>query len=271
MSEFKYDNQFIKASIRSSIDLLDRVFEQYKQQYIRDKVFPIFIMNTGDEVFMSNMTDIGEAKTELYDRLPRMVLSVKDLSIDTDQLTKPGNKTRIGAKVNDELKMGWTSARRIPLSLIIQTKTFFSTLNEYLEFIEYYITIIANYSLSFSFYHNNVLFQGLIKQVFDYENDTNYDLSFDSATRNKSIEMRFEIDIQMPAYNIYPVENLNSNDLGWEPGIIFDENIGAEDNDGSCNGDADSGGMKTLIHNMFVNSKDEQGFVSRTIIPKEDV
>lgn len=264
-SNINYKHDFLKTSLRATIATFDNMFSEFSNRYTEDKKFPIYILNTGDEVFLSNLTDTSKEGNTYYEKIPRMVISLGDFNVDVTQLTSP-TTINVMAKKDGINQMGKTIATRVPLNIVLKSKIQFSKIDEYLEFLEYFLCIMYSYSIYFNYSHGTVVYTGFIKPIYDYDLNTNFNMGFDSDSRNKTLSINWSLDVQMPALNIYNVKGLPNNELEYEPNIFFEDDYDINSkNDGTCGSGKENVNDKWL-HRMFVNSHDKKGFVSQNEI-----
>lgn len=274
---FKHD--FLRSSMTGFIATLDNLFENY-QKHINNDKFPIFIVNTGDEVYLSNMSNMGSSGKEHYDYVPRMAMSFSSISIQSDQYTAPGVIGRINVKnkSNSLTVSGLTHLRRIPITIQLGTEVVFSKIHEVLSFVEYYVSAVSHTSLAFEFIHNGIVHQAAFEQLTDFDKDTNFSLGFAGDKREHRLPLSFVLNVQMPAYNLYKAKGFNYIE---DPGVFIDTDVVSITNDdetisacNNCNNcktckDEQSGrGMIKIIHNMHSNNTSTKGIVSTTIIEK---
>ena len=276
---FKHD--FIRTSLTAFIGSLDNLFAEYAKQHLSNNVFPIFINNSGDEVYLSNMTAIGEKEKEHYNHTPRLSMVISGISAQPDQLTATGITGRIqvanenGYKVN-----GLTHLRRIPLKVILRGEAVFSKVHELFTFIEYYFSATSHTALGYEYLHAGSVHEGVWQNIWDFDQEINTNLSFDGDKRGIKLPLIFEIECQLPAYNLYRAKGFNYIE---EPGIYVNSsgngsmipdpndpvppcgNCGTCD---TCGNPEGNNGMMKIIHHIHMSDPSPAGILSTTIIDK---
>jgi hypothetical protein len=169
--------------------------------------FPVMIMNTGDETFLSNMLDedspLSVSEPKLYQRVPRMVCNPLGIDISTDQLS--AKKTY--GKMVDISNLGYktkkaTNVRRIPLTTVISSKVYFSNIFQYLQFVEILLmTAFKENTYNFVYVGNTQV--GSYSFTTSFEGVPNLSLSHDSEKRWREMELSFTLGLQYPAYDYY--------------------------------------------------------------------
>lgn len=278
---FKHD--FIKTALTGVIASFDEVFKPYLT-HLNNDVFPIFINNTGDEVYLSNMHNIGKGGVEHYEHVPRMSMALGGFNVQADQLTAPANIAFLQVEKSGMKRDAMSHLRRIPIVTILRAELVFSKVHEVLTFIEYYLSVLSHSAITFDIVHGGTVHQIAVNTVFDFEKEINTALSFSADKRGITLPMNFEVEMQFPAYNLYKPETLNFFE---EPGVILTDNTAAsnsrifgndedipncsDDSCGDCKSckDKRSGrGMIKIIHNTHINNPKPAGKVSTQIITK---
>lgn len=272
---FSFEHTFFRTSIIGFIDALDRLFEPYAKQHLKNnQKFPIFINSVGDEVYMSNLTSIGEKQVELYDYNPRMSLSFGGISIEQDQLTAFAvvGRTQVKNASNQKIDV-LTHLRRMPIKLLLKAEIVFHKLSEMLEFIEYYLHATSHLGMGFEFMHAGCVHQATFGYAWEMDPSINFGLEFSSEKREVRVPITFEVNVQFPAHNFYESKGFTYYE---QPGVFNEysntsrnansSNHHSDDND--CNGDDFAGAIK-WVHKLHVNNTSDAGIVSVTTVPKD--
>lgn len=267
------------------IDALDRLFEPYAMQHLKNnQKFPIFINSTGDETYMSNLTSIGEKKVELYDYNPRMSMSFGGISIEQDQLTAFGVTGRTQVQADGKPLQVLTHLRRIPAKLVLKAEVVFHKLSEMLTFLEYYLHATSHLGMGFEFMHAGTVHTAAFGYAWDIDPSINFGLEFSSEKREIRVPLTFELNVQFPAHNFYQSEGFTYYE---QPGIYNEfstsgssgsgNGSGSNANDnGQCGNDGndlnDPNNKRSpikWIHRLHVNDTSERGIVSITTVPRD--
>lgn len=273
--DFYIEHNFIKVGLTSFLKSMDNLFEGYKA-HINNDSFPILIMNSGDDVFLSNLNDNGKNKTEHYSLVPRMSLSVGGVTIDIENLSKKANPARIKLfdKQTNKLVSGTTHMRRIPIKITLPVSVVFSKLHEFLTWVEYYMSATSHTTHVFKFGYAGTVHQGVANFIWEYNSEANFEFMFGSDKKERKLPLIIEVEMQFPAFNLYEAKGFNYIE---NVGVVLND---SNDGDGNCDscGSKDCStcgdplgvmGMNKIIHNMHVNDESPRGIVSTTIIEKK--
>lgn len=241
----KLKHHFFIIAGKAWISYLDKIFNPFAS-YI-SAPFPISIRNTGDELFLTNMHESATTtSTELYNRIPRMDIDVKGISLLGDQLTNPINMGHMN--IIDSQNYNTTrvhEVRRLPVEWTFSTSIKFNDIVEYLVFVDILLTV-SFHDHSFSFWYLGQKYEASFYMPTDFESEANLQLGWDTEKRHRVLDIVFAIQLQFPAYNFY--------------------NVG-QPNDNTWQGFGKTETMNQLIHNLHLNDTSEEGIVSTTIIP----
>lgn len=245
---FKHDF-FVQAGT-AFVGYLDRLLKVPMKTAIPTiKEFPIFIKNTGDEVFLSNMQESSSKKdvSTLYTFVPRMSLEVQGINMQSGQLTNPHELGAFSATAaNSEFKSNFVAnVRRIPIEWTFNSELVFNNVLEYLAFIEIFLTV-SHLNHYFTFYHAGTEYSGTFFLQEDLDTSVNLSLQFDADKRTRKMPLVFTLQLQFPAFNIYSRDSWNKYQ-----GQVLNSN--------------DT--MQHLIHNMHVNDTSAEGIVSTIGVP----
>lgn len=279
-NKYYLKHNFIEKALTAHVSILDSIFKNYIP-LLNNKKFPIYYINNGDDIFIGNLTDNGKDQKEHYTSVPRMVLSMKGIQVETDQLTAGGIAGRIGMRDDENrLVMGMTHLRRIPMKIGISCEVTFTKLHEYLSFVEFFLMNMANCSMSFQFLYEGVVHNAVMSNVWDYDRDENLTFEFGSEKKQKTLNFIMSLDVQFPGYNVYDVDKMSYIE---EPGVIISSDYGDDPDSGDiiggCEGCSNEGcktcgnpnagiGMVKIIHNMHINEMSPRGLVQTTVITK---
>lgn len=222
------EHNFLELASKAFIDYLDQMMKPYES--IIGQELPIAINNTGDEVFLTNKFGGSMDRPQLYTSTPRLVLDVKGITIQSDQLTSFGHLGKLVVQNEDGFKTAKRiPLRRIPLNFTYDCEMIFNNIFEYLTFIEVFLTI-SHHNHVFEFYYQGASYSATFFLPEDFDSSTNLELSYTTDRRHRRLPLTFVLQLQYPAYDIYRI----GNHLG----------------DGGFNA---SDRMNKLIHNMHVD------------------
>lgn len=196
-------HDFLEMSIKAMIDDLTKKLEPFSSEI--ETKFPIMIMNSGDEVYLSNIND--KSSTNLHDRVPRMVLDVNGFTVNVDQLTNP----YIMSKFNDD-NAGFVSpkrsmVKRIPIEFPITAQVYFSNVFEFFKFTEILLMVTYRNNV-FDYYYAGKYLKASYNYQDDFTPDVNKTLAYDNDRRQRVLPLNFSLELQFPAYDYY-----NSNSI----------------------------------------------------------
>jgi hypothetical protein len=227
---------FFKTAGEAFINYLDSIFKYYSDAI--GQQFPIYINNTGDEPFLSNLQNSGKNDSR-YQFVPRMILDVQGFSLQTSQLTSPrvlGKFVNQSCEDFDVAKR--TKVRRLPIDWTFAVEVRFSNILEFLQFTEIFYTVSYN-NHYFTFYYAGTQYSASFFLQEDIESNANLQLQFDTDKRHRVLPLTFVLHLQYPAFDLYDVGNPD----GTRDPEEFDENEK----------------MMTLIHNMHDTDPSDDG------------
>lgn len=198
-------HDFFQNALTSFIYDLNSRLKHFSNS-INDSKFPIMIMNTGDEVYLANMQEDSKDKVRLYDRIPRMILSIGGADIKTDQLSNPNNFGKLSDNSTGFNNTKVATVRRIPISFVVNSKVYFSNMLQYLSFIEVFLSTTFRVS-SFNFKHSGAVHYGSYTSSNSFDGNPNFGLRHDSEKRRIELDITFELELQFPAYDYYGARN----------------------------------------------------------------
>lgn len=226
----KYD--FLNTSVIALSEDLKINFRKFKND------LPIYFFNTGDEVYLyENMNDDNPKNSiEAAQQVPRIVLSLGSISINSDQLTNPYVRGEFIFNVGGKDTVYSSNIRRIPLTLKIKAVATVSNVIEQLRFIEL-IMLILYKGPTFEFQYLSKTNRGSYKISDDFETENNFELGFDSTSRRPTISFDINLDLQYPAIDYY-----GNSFLSEEGGIIKYPEVNVDPNGPGSGGNGGSGG-----------------------------
>lgn len=198
------EHSYFQSAAQAFINYLDVVFKPFSEQI--DQKFPIFILNTGDEAFLTNKysVDKPDKKTEtLYALRPHMNLDVKGFNIDASQFTAKNALGTFTAKNADEFAERFVApVRRIPVNWVFSAEVTFNNIIEFLTFTEVFLTA-SHHDHFFTFYYAGTEFNCTFFLQEDLESTANMMLQFDAEKRKRTLPLTFVLSLQYPSFNIY--------------------------------------------------------------------
>lgn len=171
------------------------------------QTFPVAIMNTGDEVYMSNMF-VDDPK-QIYQRVPRMTFDIGGLTVNADQLTNPHTLGEFKDTVHSFKKARAANVRRMPIEFEMSAQVYFSNIFEFLQFTE--VVLMNTYKNNiFPFYYLDKRHVGSYSYQDNLTGETNSTLGYDTDRRGRILSLAFTVELQYPAYDYYGVpENID--------------------------------------------------------------
>jgi len=212
----KIKHEFFELAGKAFIDYLDQMFKPFSDNI--GSTFPIMITNTGDEIFLHNMfNDVVDNEKPLYSSIPRMSLDVRGIGIQSEQLTNYhdvlANATvQDSAGFNKRVKL---PVRRIPVTWTFNTEVVFNNIFEFLTFTEIFLTV-SHHNHTFSFFYAGSEYHCMFLIPTDVETNVSLNLAYDTSKRERRLPLNFMLELQYPAFDIYPVGNHKGHD-GFAP------------------------------------------------------
>lgn len=257
VKKIKFDHDFLESSITGMIWYIKELMKPFKNT-LNNKVFPVSIMNTGDEKFLFDMID----EKAIYSHSPRWTFNILGVNTKNSDRTNPRENGSFVAKTTNSLGQSKTEnftakLSRRPIEVGFQSEVVFNNIFEYFRFVEIYLILSTNPHI-FKFYHSNKLHYGQF--TFPELDDTSANVTFgmESEKRNRKLPVNFTLNLQFPAYNIYGL-----------PGSA-NEGFNGPNDDGSAGGTEDLTGdtMIKIIHNIYpkFNKESEESIKITQII-----
>lgn len=192
----KFD--FLNTAIIAATEDMKIQFKKFKNN------LPIYFYNTGDEVFLydSMNSDNPTNSIESAQQVPRMVLSLGNISVDSQQLSNPHVRGEFIFNANGRDSVFSSSIRRIPLNFKVNCVVTVSNVIEQLRFIEL-IMLILYRTPTFNFQYLSKTNYGSYSISDDFETERNLELGFDSTSRRPTVGFNVDIDLQYPAIDYY--------------------------------------------------------------------
>lgn len=183
--------EFFQIAISALVDNITQLFARIGQN------IPVYVFNTGDQV----MTD--EFMETTAQSIPRLVLSVEDLSIQSDNLTSPYQRGEFVVEENKE-DIAYTSlVRRIPVKLSIGCQLTVSNVLEMFKWQELILlSLFKQNVVRFQYYKKTNM--GAYNLPDDISAEKNLEFGFDDNRRNRTIQFTIEYDLQYPAFDLSP-------------------------------------------------------------------
>lgn len=200
----KVEHNYFPQAAAAFIDYLDKLFEPFSDT-LSDKKYPIAILNTGDEVFLSNKyIEHNKISKTFYNRVPRLSLDVKGFTIDTSDLTNRNVYGEITGKNDDGFDQSFVvPVRRIPIDWVFSVEAHFNNIIEFMKWVETYLTV-SHHNHYFTFYYGDKLFNCTFFLQEDLESNANMMLQFDAEKRKRILPLTFVLRLQYPSLDIYP-------------------------------------------------------------------
>lgn len=208
---------FFKNAITAFLEDLRRNLRQFKPE------LPIYIFNTGDEFFTTTW-QTGE-KSETYQRIPRLICDVGDISIQSEQLSSNCVRGEFIETVDGQ-DVGYSAyVRRVPIQLPIECTLTVSSILDQLEFQEILLLILYKNN-SFNFVYKGKNNKGVYRFPDDQTVEKNLNMAMDDQRRNRVIKFEISVGLQYPAFDYF-----NSNSLIESHHVIkdFDINVNTYD------------------------------------------
>lgn len=191
-------HDFLVQTGTALIDALSKKMEPFSAAI--NAKFPIYINNTGDEVFLTNMYKDDPKK--LYSRIPSMKLECSGINIESDQLTNNGVLGSFTDDVAGYKKEKKANVRRMPIVLQYNAEIQCNNILEYFTLCE--IIMMQLYkNQHFSFYWAGTKHDGRYIIPDSLDSQANLSLGFDTDRRRRILNFPIEVYVQYPAFDYY--------------------------------------------------------------------
>lgn len=261
LRNFRFD--FIEMGITSLMADLSKKFKMYSD------TFPVYMFNTGDELYMLNWQGNKAVKefknaSDLYQINPRLELSPKPVSIDTQQLTNPYCQGLFNVLIDGKEYNFRSYVKRIPINIQLEAQL---TCDNYLlstKYTELLLTMLYRLN-SFDFFSNKRRHTGSY-QISDSIDGSQFNMSHDSERRNKVLGFTVSLDLQFPAFDLFKENGVTNaektigdavNNIYIESGVENDNGFTDETTDKVVEDSTDrgQGGDGTIPENGY-NTED---------------
>jgi len=175
------------------------------------KDFPVYIINTGDEVYLNNWRTAAKTK-DIYEQTPRIVLDILDLQVNTDQLSSPHERGSFVMNVAGRSKKYSARFRRIPVTVSVSAKLTCDNILEQFKYLDLIFSLFFKVN-TFSFLHMGNRQEGYFE--FDASSATterNVTLGQDTERRHRVINFTLQVGLQYQSFDYYDSESLMSAD-----------------------------------------------------------
>lgn len=202
---------FFETSIKAFLFGIDQRLVAY-QEYTKQR-FPLYIMNTGDEVYLSNL--FKDEKNQPYQKVPRMIFNIGGFSVNDDEISNPYNVAKF---VDLDKESGYkthkrSGMRRIPVVLSIESMVTFSNIFQYFTFLEIFLMTTYRTNI-FKYYYLDKLLTGSFSYSASFDGDQNLNLAFDNEKRQITLPIPFEISLQFPSLDYFGDNTFNLGSFG---------------------------------------------------------
>ena len=179
-----------------------------KQLKIRDSIIPHFIIHTGDDTMYLNVkgqdADVEplEISNEdyVYNSIPRCLVTVNGLNLETDQLTSPYVNGQLQYESDDSIYTFVGEFRRVPIKLTVNCKYYVDSWGDLMELTQHIITKLAfvqTYTVSY-------LGQAIrCSYTIPTSVDGEYTTELDGMTQDNKLrttELQLEIETNIPVW-----------------------------------------------------------------------
>lgn len=249
-NKIQLDHTFFQTALAAFISDFSSNIEPFRdaisistENVGQKSIVPVYISNTGDEVFLSTMLFKSEdEKKKLYQQNPRIVFSVGGISTDTDALTNPHEFGRFVVSDSDQKFEKASKVRRIQTRVSLPYEMIFSNIDQYLKFVDVMLTVFDRATV-FEFVHAGKIHQATYNLTAnDYDSSANFSLGHDSDKRRRLMNASIELVVQFPAFDVYRHKEESSE--------IFDA----------------TKTMKKLVHSVF--NENNENLISRMFVTK---
>ena len=186
---------------------------------------PVFILQTGDFSYILDKKFTESENKEIYQKIPRFVITMDDIQYQSDQNTNPYNKVIYNFEELDYMCV----ARRLAITLPLTTDFVSSNLVKAFENFEIMATIVAKPNIFTYEFLGNTFEAAYVITVPSMEKPT---MDIGSGTRSDSIKTSFELQLQLLVPRIESIKLLSESgyesvkyDLTVNPNSEIEQNI----------------------------------------------
>ena len=201
-----YDFDFFKKALEAFVWQLTIRFRKYRQD------FPVYLFNSGDEAFLLNEQRTLGAGTlfktsDIYQKKPRVEISIGDLQISSDQFTSPFREGLFTLNIDKRDVTFHGPVERIPVVFSISAKLVCDSLLHSLTYMELLLTMLNEFT-NFEFWHAKRRHQGIFQIEMNLQSEKNLELNFGADTRDYTINFPISLQLQFPAFDFFnPLKN----------------------------------------------------------------
>lgn len=233
-----------------------------KKIHILDDKIPIYIFNSGDELFILNWQtskitkeDKFKNSSDLYPILPRIEMSIGSVSFNSDQLSNPYIEGKFIETIGNKDYALFSNVRRIPFNIPIQMILYCDNFLLSLKYTEVLMTLLYRLN-TYDFFHHKRRFNASY-DISDSLDKNDFSLSHEQEKRNRTISIDVTLEAAFPSFDLFKLtedgvrvgnegvmneieHNVNDGNTGENLGNqIIDENTDNGDGDNQV-GDVDN-------------------------------
>lgn len=200
-----YEFNFIERGFESFILSLQTKFRKYRED------FPVYIFNTGDEVYMFNWKDSdGPGKTfkvgDIYQSKPRLEIKIDDLQINSDQLTMPFVEGVFTIPIDKRDTTFYGQVKRIPITYNVTATLVCDSLLHSFKYTELLLTMMYR-SNTFEFWHAKRRHQGVYTIQDSLPTEKTIEMAFSADSRDWKLGLTISVNMQFPAFDFFNSSN----------------------------------------------------------------
>lgn len=200
-----YEFNFIERGFESFIRSLQTKFRKYRED------FPVYIFNTGDEVYMFDWKDTGgSGKTfkasDIYQSKPRLEIKIDDLQINSDQLTMPFIEGVFTIPIDKRDTTFYGQVKRIPITYTVTATLVCDSLLHSFKYTELLLTMMYR-SNTFEFWHAKRRHQGVYFIQDSLPTEKTVEMSFSPDSRDWKLGLTINVNMQFPAFDFFNPSN----------------------------------------------------------------
>jgi len=212
-SSVKYSFEQIQTGLLGFVGNIELKLREVNEE------LPVFILQTGDFSYILDKKFTENTNKEIYQKVPRFIITLDDIQYQSDQNTNPYNKI---IYYFEELPYTCT-ARRLAITLPLTTDFVSPNLIKAFENFEIMSTIIAKPNIYTYEFLGNTFEAAYVITVPSIEKPT---MDVGSGTRGVSIKTSFELQLQLLVPRIESIKLLSES--GFES-VKYDLLIKPED------------------------------------------
>lgn len=199
---------FFENACTSLVGYMDIIFKPFEKNVLNQNLFPIQIINTGDETYINNYME-----NKKYTSTPRIDISVRGITTNSEQSTYGG----VHGNLTLKNELGFEERMKAPVkrhsvNITLGVRAKFNNIFEWMKFVDYLLTISYN-NLVFDTYYLGSVYPCNITIPTDFDNDVNYELEYNDQERGSTMNVPIMFEVQFPAFDVYKISRNSGEEV----------------------------------------------------------